>query len=64
MFSNLNTAPIQQYSVFNDRQAKSCTSHFTTAAFIYAIEALKDAGQMLSRDANTIVLESKMPMVL
>ena len=54
---------MQQDSVLDDGQAKTSAAEGAAAPVVDAVEALKDAGQVLRGDARAVVLEGEVPTV-
>lgn len=52
---------MHQYGVLHDGQSQSCSSHFSAAPFIYAVEPLKQSGKMLRRYSYAVVRKRKVP---
>ena len=57
-------AAMQEDSILHDGKTEPCTTHLSAAAFVYAIESLKDAGQVLRGDAYAIIAETECPMIV
>ena len=56
-------AAMEQDGIFDDREAKPRAPHVAAAPFVDAIEALEDAGEVFSGNADTIVAEGEVPPV-
>ena len=59
----LDGAAMQLYGVLDDGQAQPSAAQSAAASFVDAIEALKQAWQMLGGDARAVVGKGEVPLL-